>query len=260
MITTVLLDLDDTILSDHEASELAFAATAKLAPHLDAAELIQQVIHFAGIGWDEGPFPEWLSDIGTGPLELLRARFDGDDPHWAVMREWGPDYRRASWTKALAALGVHDDELAATLDTAFEQERGRSNPWCDGAMAALAELGADYRLGMVTNGIPDVQWTKIRATALEPLFDAIVVSGDIGYGKPHPNIYKHALSSLNVTPEETIMVGDNWRRDAIGPQDLGIRGVWISMGRDQPTDGQPWLTISSLADLLAALAAMNDRG
>lgn len=254
MITTVLLDLDDTILADDEASDLAFAATAALAPHLDAEALITQVKLAADAGWAEGPFPDWLVEVGTGPLELLRARFEGDDPHWGVMREWGPGYRRRSWQQGLAALGVTDDELAATLDAGFERARGEANPWCTGAETALAELRKHYKLGMVTNGIPDVQRKKIDETGLESLFDAIIVSGEVGYGKPHPKVYQAALDALGVTPEETIMVGDNWRRDVVGPQKLGIRGVWISMSRPRPTDDEPWLEIVALAELPEILA------
>ncbi|MCA9833213.1 MAG: HAD family hydrolase [Thermomicrobiales bacterium] len=253
MITTILLDLDDTILTDDPASEIAFAKTAALVPHLDEHQLITAAKDAANRGFLESPFPEWLIEIGTGPLELLRARFEGDHPNWAIMREWGPGYRLRTWQQALAASGVGDDDLAAQLDASFERERGEANPYCDGAEAALAELADNYRLGMVTNGIPDVQWHKIRATGIAPMFDVIAVSGEVGYGKPDPKIYGWVMEQMGIAPEEAIMVGDNWRRDAIGPQELGIRGVWISMGRPAPDDRQPWLVIESLAELPAIL-------
>ena len=256
MITTILLDLDDTILADDLATDIAFARAAARAPQLDADTLIAAAKEYADRGFLESPFPQWLIDIGTGPLELLRARFEGDDPHWATMREWGPGYRRRTWQQALTSLGAADDALAAKLDSTFERERGAANPYCDGAEAALAELATHYQLGMVTNGIPDVQRHKIHATGIAPMFAAIAVSGEIGYGKPTPQIYQWTLDRLNVSPGETIMVGDNWRRDAIGAQHLGIRGVWINMGRPRPTADEPCLEISSLADLPAALAGM----
>lgn len=256
MITTVLLDLDDTILDDDPASDIAFEKTAALVPEADAHQLITAAKEAANTGFRENPFPEWLIEIGTGPLELLRARFAGDHPNWAIMREWGAGYRLRTWQQALAAVGL-SDELAATLDASFERERGETNPYCAGAEAALANLGRDYRLGMVTNGIPDVQWHKIHATGIAPMFDAIAVSGEVGYGKPDPHIYNWVLEQMGISPEETIMVGDNWRRDAIGPQELGIRGVWISMGRPAPDDRQPWLVIESLAELPAALAGID---
>ena len=259
MITTVLLDLDDTILADDLATEAAFMVTA-LQAHtvagIDPHDLIEEVRTFAAREWREGPFPDWLDGIGTSGIEGLRARFDGDHQNWAIMREFGPGFRRRTWEKALTAMGVEDLNLAWSLDTLFEQERNETNPWCPGADEALALLGGRYRLGMVTNGIPDVQRTKIEATGMADRFDAIVISGEVGQGKPEAAIYHQALQLMGAVADETIMVGDNYRRDVLGPQELGIRGVWISMGRDLPDHGQPWLVVDSLAELPAVLKSL----
>lgn len=256
MITTVLLDLDDTILQDSPATLMAFQTTAEHAASVSGVnpeDLITSVRDHSDQLWAHGPFPDWLDGIGTGPREGLRARFQGEDHHWATMREWGPTFRRQSWMKALESLGIEDATLAAELDTMFERERAITNPWCPGGEEALKQLAASYRLGMVTNGIPDVQRTKINNTGIEQYFDAIVISGEIAIGKPEPAIYQHALDLLGAKPEETIMVGDSFPRDVMGSQAFGLRGVWISMGRPKPEGGDPWLTIESLAELPALL-------
>lgn len=252
MITTVLLDLDDTILADDVASDLAFAATAQHAhavAGIDPDALIAAVHEHAHRIWETGPFPAWLEGIGTSAIEGLRARFDGDHPNWEIMRGWGPGFRRQSWQQALASLGNADDVLAAELDDLFGEQRGITNPWCQDGEQALRLLAERYQLGMITNGIPDVQRVKIDATGIAPLFDAIVVSGELGVGKPEPAIYQHALDLLGATAGETIMVGDSFRRDVLGSQAHSLRGVWISMGRPQPEPGDPWMVIESLAEL-----------
>lgn len=258
-ITTVLLDLDDTILADDVATDAAFLATALHAntvAEVDPHELIDAVLRESRRLWQEGPFPDWLDGIGTSEVEGLRARFHGDDHHWATMREWGPAFRRDSWYRALRSLGVEDQDLAWSLDVMFEHERGETNPWCDGAEEALAWLAERYTLGMVTNGIPDVQRTKIDATGIADRFTSILVSGEIAVGKPDPVIYREALEQTGSTADQTIMVGDNYRRDVVGAQAVGIRGVWISMGRELPEGEAPWLVVESLADLPAALEAL----
>jgi putative hydrolase of the HAD superfamily len=256
-ITTVLLDLDDTILLDDLATETAFEATARHAEEaagVDPERLIGEVRRISAQIWEEGPFPNWLDGIGTSEIEGLRARFEGDDPHWGTMREWGPGFRFTSWQRALAACDRDNDDLARELDARFERERGAANPFIAGADEALAELGSRFRLGIVTNGIPDVQRTKLVNTGLTDRFETIIVSGELGIGKPDPRIYQAALDGIGATAGETIMVGDNFRRDVTGAQDAGIRGVWISIGRPSPDPSvTPFLTVESLADLPALL-------
>lgn len=256
MITTVLLDLDDTILSDDIATEVAFKATSNYAAakaDIDPQALIAAIHTTSREIWQDGPFPDWLHGIGTSEIEGLRARFEGDDDHWPTMREWGPGFRQRSWVSALETLGKGDESLAAELDAMFERERAATNPWCPGGEEALKQLASKYRLGMVTNGIPDVQRTKINNSGIEKYFGAIVISGELAIGKPEPAIYQHALDQLDVSAEETIMVGDSFPRDVLGAQAFGMRAVWISMGRQQPESGDPWLTLESLAELPVAL-------
>lgn len=258
MITTVLLDLDDTILQDSPATRIAFETTAAYAASvtdIDTEELIASVRLHSDRIWEGGPFPDWLDAIGTSPREGLRSRFEGDDPHWATMREWGPGFRRQSWHQALESLGVANIDLAAELDAMFERERAATNPWCPGGEQALNQLAEMYRLGMVTNGIPDVQRTKIDNTGIASKFDAIVISGELAIGKPQPAIYQHALDLIGSTAEETIMVGDSFPRDVVGAQAFGLRAVWISMGREVPdSDTDPWMVVESLAELPDRLA------
>lgn len=259
-IRAVLLDLDDTILEDDVATETAFRETAALAHDragVDPDALIAAVLRESAAIWAAGPHPDWCHGIGTSAVEGLRARFDGEHPHWAEMRAWGPGFRFGSWRNALAAVGVEDDDLARDLDARFFEVRTETNPWVPGGEAAMDALTARYRLGMVTNGIPDVQRAKIDRTGLGERFDVILVSGELGFGKPDPRIYMTAVERIGVPAAECVMVGDNIRRDVGGAQENGIRAIWVSMGRELP-DGapEPWLTVRSLAEVPARLATL----
>jgi putative hydrolase of the HAD superfamily len=249
-ITAVLLDLDETILFDHAANEAAFAATAEAVAEVEPSGLVSAIRAEAAALWQEGPDPVWCHDIGTSEVEGLRARFEGDDPRMVAMRAWGPGFRRESWQRALARCGVEDDALVADLDARFEAERAATNPFIPGAEAALDRLAERYRLAIVTNGIPDVQREKLTRTGLMDRFEAVVVSGELGCGKPDRRIYDETLQQLGLPAEACVMVGDNFRRDVAGAQAIGIRGVWISCGKPVPEgDVTPFLVVESLAEL-----------
>ena len=62
--------------------------------------------------------------------------------------------------------------------------------------AALDELAGEYALALVTNGASCLQREKLAASGLAERFDAVVVSGELGIGKPDPAIFAHALAAL----------------------------------------------------------------
>lgn len=256
-ITTILLDLDDTILQDDPATDIALLNTCAMAEKrlgIRAIRLVTAIRRESAALWRTNPQLAWCEDLGTSRSEGLRSRFEGSDPRMESLRRWGPGFRRSSWINALASLGMDNLPLADDLNARFELERAVTNPWCDGAREALDALRARYRLGMITNGLPDVQWEKINRTGIAPLFEAIIVSGEVGYGKPDLRIYQDAMSRLQVAPGECLMVGDNLLKDVLAPQELGIRGVWITMERGLPPgSADPWLSVPSLAELPEAL-------
>jgi putative hydrolase of the HAD superfamily len=252
-VKAILLDLDETILFDDTATETAFAATAAHAAEtfaIDPVQLIAAVQAQADDLWAVGPDPAWCHDLGTSPVEGLRSRFPGDDPRMVAMRAWGPGFRFQSWRRGLQACGIDNDHLARELDTLFATQRKHTNPFIPGAEAALVELGSTFRLAMVTNGLSDVQRDKIAQSGIGSLFEMIVVSAELGFGKPNPEIYHYTLKRLGIAPDEAMMVGDNILRDVHGAQAVGIRGVWIGEGRSPAgSNVVPDLSIETLAEL-----------
>ncbi len=256
-LKAVLLDLDDTIIYDDATTEIVFASVARHAHEVagvDPAQLIAGVDRHAHAIWADGPAPEWCHDLGTSATEGLRSLFPGDDPRMAAMRAWGPGFRFGSWRRALADSGIEDDDLARELDRRFAEERLGTNDFIPGADIALRELAGRFRLAMITNGLSDVQRVKVEGTGIGSLFEVIVVSGELGFGKPNPEIYHHTLRTLGVAPDEAIMVGDNIRRDVAGSQAVGMRGVWIAESAPSAESSiHPDITIRTLAELPALI-------
>ena len=107
---------------------------------------------------------------------------------------------------------------------ALERE-GTIQPF-PGAIEALRHLRSQgVRLALITSGNAGVQRQKIDRFGLAPLFDCILIEGEIGVGKPDERVYLHALDQLQVKPEEAWMVGDNLEWDVAAPQRLGILGI-----------------------------------
>jgi HAD superfamily hydrolase (TIGR01662 family) len=92
------------------------------------------------------------------------------------------------------------------------------------------------RLAAVTNrGYSGPRFhEEMRDLGLTDLFEATVVSCDVGYMKPHPRIFHYALERMRVEAEETVMVGDSLRADVEGAKTLGMTAIWR-----RPVTGEP---------------------
>lgn len=89
----------------------------------------------------------------------------------------------------------------------------------------------------------------------EELVDAVVLSADVGYRKPHPRIYQAALEALGLAPHEVLVVGDRLLEDVRGPKACGIPWAVLTHEYRQEEDerGEADAVIRKLSDLLDLL-------
>ena len=228
----LLLDLDDTILDDsshvHESwLEACTGHADRLAP-VDAAVVVDAIRKTSKWFWGD---PDRHR---TGRLQLDAARRE-------VVR------------LALVDLGIDDTELACCIGDAYSHRRDVGTEALPDAINTVRWLrDSGRRLALLTNGAGEAQRKKITRFELADLFDAILVEGELGFGKPDERVYHRALSALAVKPSDAWMVGDNLEWDVAAPQALGMTGVWIDVrGRGLPEQSSitPNYIVRSLADL-----------
>ena len=124
----------------------------------------------------------------------------------------------------------------------------------------LDRLRRRYRLALLSN-YPS--GSSIRAalevSGLAPYFEAVVVSGDLGFCKPHPLTFAAVLQALELPPDQTVYVGDNWLADVQGAKRAGM---WMIHSRQWappepfspgPGDHQPDAIIQHFTELEALL-------
>ncbi len=206
----LLVDLDDTIVSDSDRAGSNWAA---------AVEAAMAVV----------PFP---AETVLRAIEIERDWFWSDPERHLVGRSDLIAARRSIVTAALRRAAIPEADvptavaaIVAAYGARTEADRGPF-PGALDALRTFRELG--IKLALVTNGAAEVQRAKIERFELAPLFDAIVVEGEFGLGKPEPAVYAHALASLGVSAADAWMVGDNLEWDVVTPRRLGMKGIWIT--------------------------------
>jgi putative hydrolase of the HAD superfamily len=204
-VKALLLDLDDTLLDYSGGAERCWAeACAAAAGSLEQERLVTALQASRRWFWDD-------------PVRHRRER----------------RHMLGAWTQiaahALEAIGAPAPDLAAALAAEFSARRRAVMALFPEALACLEALRArGLPLALVTNGDATEQRWKIERCALAPFFDAIVIEGELGAGKPDAVVYHTALKALAVAPGPDVwMVGDHLDFDVAGAQRVGLRGVWI---------------------------------
>jgi len=126
---------------------------------------------------------------------------------------------------------------------------------CEEVLTALAET---HRLAVVSN-YPCGRTIRasLDANELAQYFEAVVVSGDLGYVKPHPAPFRKVLETMAIEPSRAIYVGDNWLADIRGAKGLGMAAIhthqWDTPEKFEPRENDPVPDhiIGDLRELLA---------
>ncbi|MFC4304754.1 HAD family hydrolase [Cohnella boryungensis] len=262
-IKAVLFDLDDTLLWDDRSVSEAFKATCRYgaeATGLDEDELEASVRKEARALYETYETFGFTQMIGINPFEALWGRFErGEHPMFRKLQELAPAYREGAWTKGLAALGIDNPGLGLQLAEMFPAQRRKLKYVYDETFALLDELKQSYKLLLLTNGSPDLQQEKLDGVPeLIPYFDAIVISGNYGEGKPSSKLFAHAMEQIGITAEDGVMVGDKLTTDILGANRIGMTSVWINrhdiVRSDEIIPAYEIKSLSELPELLKSLS------
>ncbi|MHC4735979.1 MAG: HAD family hydrolase [Planctomycetota bacterium] len=150
----------------------------------------------------------------------------------------------------MAEHGVDDLLFAEELAAVFQKERRLRHIVYSDVVPVLQALREKYKLGLVTNGALDLQREKLRGSKLGVFFDVVIISGEVGIGKPDPQIFDLVCERLNVGPETAVAVGDSLGRDISGAQRAGVRAIWLNRDNRERNDSvEPDYEVESLNEL-----------
>jgi putative hydrolase of the HAD superfamily len=181
---------------------------------------------------DETLYPErrfLLSGCRAVAVALESVRGVPRRESFAFMQHW---IRRHGRERVLQALCRHYVLPRTWVEDMVDIIRRHSPDIClpAASVQVLESLrAAGLRLGIVTNGVPDVQRRKVAALRVAPLVDGVIYAEDHAPGgKPHPAVFARALLRLQVSAAATVFVGDHPVKDVGGAAAAGLQTVWLT--------------------------------
>jgi putative hydrolase of the HAD superfamily len=183
--------------------------------------------------------------------------------HAAEERAWarGRDsHESASIEAILEDAGVDADHdrhlLALAAYRRFWEPHTHTDPQVRPLWEGLHDRG--LKVGVLSNTIwsRDYHREVFQRDGVLDLVDGDVYSSEIHVVKPHPDAFRAACAAVGVQPEEAVYVGDRLYEDVHGPQQIGMRAIWvphsdIPASQVVPVDVTPDAQAHELLDVLA---------
>jgi epoxide hydrolase-like predicted phosphatase len=91
---------------------------------------------------------------------------------------------------------------------------------------AMIDAVRRARAAGVPTGLISNSWggTTYDNANIDELFDAVVISGEVGLHKPEPEIFHMGAERLGVAPEECVFV-DDLRENCVGAEAVGMTAI-----------------------------------
>ncbi len=222
----LLFDNDNTLMNFHSASHSAFhGSMQEMGLSEEQIDYIEYNKH-NHIVWSE--FENGLIDALTLRPKRFQLYFD--------------------------AVGhKYSDPIAA--NTAYLNHLIQHPHMMDDAYDLLDHVKPNYKLGLITNGLKEVQRPRLKAAKIYDYFDAIVVSDEIGHAKPQKGYFDHVFSEMKDSDlSKAIVIGDSLNSDIKGAIDYGLDCVWLNPDQKSSGNLQPTYEVESVKDIIKLFA------
>lgn len=215
-----LIDVDRTLWDFDKNSERAICHLIGKYPHLDKA--ISN-----GEGGDAG-----YKHIFFEKYDILNHKL------WAQYESGELTKDKLRWYRFYAAFelyGLHDEEFARQFGDDYLAQMICEKELIPGAREMLAHIESlGGKMAVLSNGFKEVQYHKLERSGIRQYFSEVVISEEVGYQKPDPNIFRIALERLcgfteaenpdgwQKVKDSAIMIGDDPANDIVGAMNYGI--------------------------------------
>jgi 2-haloacid dehalogenase len=152
------------------------------------------------------------------------------------------------------AVGVQTDVTA--FSARYLIHLSHASQLIIGAKEVIRTIQGYYLLGLITNGLKDVQRPRLARSAIRGVFRMVAISEEIGAAKPDPRFFDAAFKKMGYPPREKVLViGDSLSSDILGGNNYGLDTCWYNPQGKPPDPRIPAMyEIRLLVELMAVLA------
>ncbi|KAA3662668.1 MAG: HAD family hydrolase [Calditrichaeota bacterium] len=223
MIKGLTFDLWDTVFID-DSDEAKREAAGRPTKPVERRQLVHQ----------------FINKHKPVSLEMVTAVYDAADA--AFRKIWHEQF--VTWTVherlsiLLKGLKVElpENEMTELVRLHEEMELEFKPDFIAGVHDPIRTLSEKYKLCVISDTIfsPGRVLRELLASEnILEFFDGFVFSDEIGYSKPHPEVFKNAAQILGLQMNELVHIGDREHNDIKGAHKHGLKAVLCTAAIDR---------------------------
>lgn len=193
----IIFDLDDTLYSFAQANKKALKATHKV--------------------YGKGSFLEFYTTISK-----IRETIAIEQPNMVSSHD-----RVVFFARFLEQKNEFTPAKTLQLYKAYWNAFYKNMVLYPHTLAVLEYCKKKYKIGLLTDFTPEIQYNKLKTLKITKYFDVIVTSGEVGYDKPHKKMFQTMIKKIGCKPNDCLMIGDNLVRDVGGATKAKMNAVWV---------------------------------
>ena len=231
MITTVLWDVDGTLLDFNAAERAAIRA---LFAEFGLGECTEDMLsRYSGINTS---YWKRLERNELTKREVLLGRFEQFFGEYSI-----------------------DARIVPEFNGRYQLKLGDTIVYRDDSLNVVRSLKGRVKQYVVSNGTVAAQTKKLDRSKFGELMDGVFLSEELGVEKPNAGFFEKAFSVIRpVRLSEVMIVGDSLTSDMQGGINAGIRTCWYDPENDPvPENYRLDYVISDLREVAEILEAEN---
>ncbi|SJZ42066.1 mutator mutT protein/haloacid dehalogenase superfamily, subfamily IA, variant 3 with third motif having DD or ED/haloacid dehalogenase superfamily, subfamily IA, variant 1 with third motif having Dx(3-4)D or Dx(3-4)E [Pilibacter termitis] len=141
--------------------------------------------------------------------------------------------RRMLMTMAKLKISMTEEEAVLFFDDVFKRLLNSIQPQKD--LLKRLQTMKDKKIFILTNGTIEEQNEKLSRTGFLNQFPTYI-SEDIGFEKPNLTAFEYVIKKNNLSPLESVMIGDSLTNDILPAKKLGMRTVLVGGQSNKEAD------------------------
>lgn len=252
MISTIFLDLDETLVQSFAATKILFEnmADSYLGNKFLGDNLWQSFLKHGRESLQMLSQKEYLYKIQCGSYDMFFSNFTSNSPEIIDLRNEAHEYQKIVMT------GIANDFNISDLSVIHSIQQFLMKKWLTyysvfPDVFTFLNTFKEYKIYILTNGFHDVQMKKLIHCGLSEYSDKCFISADFGIGKPDLTYFKHVLDLTNTSAGSAVMIGDSISADIAGAKNAGIMTFYINRDKEKVTEQNalPDMAVESLTEV-----------